>query len=253
MSSGARRVNMPVNMAGDNPNSLNRMSGRYWWLALLILPLVVYLHGLAPATLPGDTGDFQTAGAIWGVSHPPGYPLLTIATGIMERLPIQPFRVSTSEVSVPGWRSNLLLAITGLAALCVLFMLVRRLTGSAIAGAVGSGALAFSRTFWWHSEMAENDALTALFLLLMLYFSVKWVQERNLKNANFLVLIFRTCGVASSVASAFHARHFHLSGNQQSYPVRRTSMGDSRAFIHARADAVYLFADRAISIGRRSA
>jgi hypothetical protein len=156
---------------------------------LLLIPLFVYIHGLAPSVVAGDTGDFLTAGAIWGVAHQPGYPLYTMMVGLAERLPISPVLTSSSEISVPAWRGNLLSAIIALGALAVLFALVRRLTGSPLAGIVGSGALAFSRTFWWHSEIAENDTLTALFLLSMLCISVKWVQDRRPADPYWLALV----------------------------------------------------------------
>jgi hypothetical protein len=176
-------------MPPDHANTPPLPRRTSWLYALLIVPFLVYLHGLAPSVVPGDTGDFQTSGWIWGVSHQPGYPLYTIMVGIVERIPLPPIWLSTTEFSAPAWRANLLSSLIALAALAVMFALVRRLTGRLSAALIASGALAFSRVFWWHSEMAENDALTALFLLSMLHLSVKWVQDRNPRDPYQLALV----------------------------------------------------------------
>ena len=161
----------------------------------MAIPFAVYLKGLAPSVVLCDTGDFQTAGWIWGVAHPPGYPLYTILVGTMERLPIPPMWIQTAESSLPAWRSNLLSALIALAALAALFALVNRLTGRPWVGMVASGALAFSRVFWWHAEIAENDALTCLLLVLLLLLAVRWAQEKRKGDAYLLALTF---GLAAS-------------------------------------------------------
>ena len=151
---------------------------RHWYIYLLV-PLIVYIKGLAPTVVLGDTGDYQTAGWIWGVAHPPGYPLYTILVGIIERLPIPPVWIQTASFSLPAWRANILSALFALGALSALFALVNRLTKRPIVALLASGALAFSRVFWWHSEICENDTLSAMLILLILLMSVRWVQDRR--------------------------------------------------------------------------
>ncbi len=154
-----------------------------WWYALLIIPLIVYLKGLAPSVVLGDTGDFQTAGWIWGVAHPPGYPLYTVLVGIIEHLPIPPLMIGSGqldEFSAPAWRSNLLSA---------LFALVKRLTGKPVAALIAAGALAFSRAFWWHAEICENDTLSSLFILGILLMAVRLVQDRKPGDPYWMALL----------------------------------------------------------------
>jgi len=165
----------------------NRKSGLLY--LLLLIPFIVYLKGLAPSVVFGDTGDYLTAGWLWGVAHPPGYPLFTILTGIFERLPIPPIWVQSESFSIYAWRGNLLSMLFGLATLAVLFALVRRLTGNIIAGIVASGALAFSYVFWWHSEICENDTMSAFLLVSMLLLSLRYVQDRKIRDIYLLGLV----------------------------------------------------------------
>ncbi len=149
------------------------------WYIFLLVPLIVYIKGLAPTVVLGDTGDYQTAGWIWGVAHPPGYPLYTVLVGIIERLPIPPVWIQTASFSLPAWRANVLSALFALGALAALFALVNRLTKRPIVALLASGALAFSRVFWWHAEICENDTLSAMLILLILLMAVRWVQDRR--------------------------------------------------------------------------
>jgi len=173
--------------SADIQGKKSRQSGL--WYALLVIPLIVYLKGLAPSVVLGDTGDFLTAGWIWGVAHPPGYPLYTMLVGLFERLPIPPLWIQVEEYSPPAWRANLLSALFAVGAIAALFALVNRLTRRPLAALIASGALAFSRVFWWHAEMAENDALSCLFIVLILLLAVRWVQERRRYDPYLLALM----------------------------------------------------------------
>ena len=156
-----------------------KSTGRLWYL-LLLIPAVVYFKGLAPTVVLGDTGDFLTAGWIGGIAHPPGYPLYTVLVGIFERLPISPPAwVLAVHHSAPAWRAGLLSAIFALGTIAAMFALVNRLTKKTSAALIAAGVLAFSRVFWWHAEIAENDSLSALFLVLILLLSVRYAQERR--------------------------------------------------------------------------
>lgn len=170
----------------NQPTSSRKQS---WWYALLAIPFLVYLKGLAPSVVLGDTGDFQTAGWLWGAAHQPGYPLYTIIVGIFERLPISPLFIQVDEYSTIAWRANFVSMIFAVLALMILFMLVNRLTGKPVAAMLSAGALAFSRVFWWHAEVCENDTLSALFILLAIYLAVRLVQDRDSRTPYYLTLV----------------------------------------------------------------
>jgi len=52
------------------------------WLAFFTL----YALTTTPEILPADSGEFQLAAARWGILHPPGYPLYTMASALWMRL-----------------------------------------------------------------------------------------------------------------------------------------------------------------------
>ena len=161
---------------------------RWYWFFLLV-PFLVYLKGLAPSIVLGDSGDYLTAGHIWGVSHSPGYPLYTILVGLFERIPIPPVLVFSDIVSAPAWRANLLSAIFATLAIGAMFALIYSLTENRIAAFVSAGSLAFGKIFWWHSEMTENDTLTALFLVLILFIAARLVKAKRSGDPYLLALL----------------------------------------------------------------
>jgi len=176
-----------------NPAAVTRVT--WLWYALLLIPFIVYLKGLAPSIVFGDTGDYLTAGWIQGVAHPPGYPLFTILTGLFERLPIPPVWIQTESFSAQAWRGNLLSMLFGIGTLGVLFALVYRISQNRIAAMVSSGALAFSWVFWWHSEVCENDTMSTFLLLSMFLLAVRYVQEKRWYDPYLLALVIGT-GIA---------------------------------------------------------
>jgi len=161
-----------------------------WWYLFLAVPLFLYFKGLAPTVVHGDTGDYLTAGWIHGISHPPGYPLYIIMVGIMERIPLQPFTLDTTSYSVIAWRANLLSALISTITLACMYALLVRITRFPLAAVIGSLSLAFASTFWWHSEIAENDALSCLLIVLILLFTVKWLQDRKIRDFYLIAFIY---------------------------------------------------------------
>ncbi|MFH1676901.1 MAG: DUF2723 domain-containing protein, partial [bacterium] len=126
---------------------------------------------------------------IWGVSHSPGYPLYTILVGLIERIPIPPIFIFSDIVSAPAWRANFLSAIFATLAIGAMFALIYELTENRIAAFVSAGSLAFGKIFWWHSEITENDTLTALLLILILFVAVRWVREKRSGDPYLLALL----------------------------------------------------------------
>ncbi len=122
--------------------------------------LVVFLVTLAPGVTLEDAGELATAAHSFGVPHPPGYPVWTLAAWIWVH--IFPF-------GNIAWRTNVLSALCSAAAVGMVALLVsrsgrvmagrlisreesleQRLPGNAAAvGAVVAGwLLAFGPAFW---------------------------------------------------------------------------------------------------------
>jgi hypothetical protein len=121
--------------------------------------LALYVSRLCPdLNLTGDSAELVTAAAVWGVPHPPGYPLYTAIGHAFAALPTH---------SLP-WRVHLTSAVFhagAVGAVCMAsFALTESLTGAALAGF----ALGISRTFVLGSLYAEVFPLNDLFFACLL-------------------------------------------------------------------------------------
>lgn len=157
--------------------------GLWTGLGILLIPLFVYLATLCPTVFVGDAGDFLTAAYTLGVPHPPGYPLYTILGHAFMQLPIP------GGLSSPAYRMNMMSAFAAWGAVVFMFLFLRRVLRIEWAALAGALALAFSKTFWEHAEIAEVYTLQVMFMTLMFYLAVLYVQERKIGWALFLAFI----------------------------------------------------------------
>lgn len=141
------------------------------WLdaLLLITGLAIYGHTLAPTVLPADSGEFQFVSYVLGIAHPPGYPLYTVLAKLFTFVP-------WGDVAC---RVNVFSALTSALTLVVLSIVVRRITGSTLAGWIAAAALAFAATFWAQATTANIRSLTALFVALHLYTLLAYGETRQ--------------------------------------------------------------------------
>jgi len=127
------------------------MMGALCWLALFLVYLVS-----APGTFYfEDSPELIAASAVLGNTHPPGYPLLSLAGRLAMLIP----------AGSPAFRFNILVAACGaLAATLVGALardLARRWTGpalSTLAGLFAAGVIGFSDAFWWESCIGDKYA-----------------------------------------------------------------------------------------------
>jgi hypothetical protein len=110
--------------------------------------------------MEGDSPEIVTAAVVFGVPHPPGYPLYT---GIGHL-------IAKAGASNPTFYLNLSSAVLHAAAVGLVACAISLLTDSAAAMIAGAAVLALSRTFFFGSLYAEvfplNDTLFALLLVL---------------------------------------------------------------------------------------
>lgn len=102
----------------------------------------------------GDSGELITAARVWGVVHPPGYPLHTLLAKAFTLLPIGPG---------VAFRVNLLSAACDALAAGVLCWAVGLWTRSPGSGAFAAALFAFSPLVWPYAVTAEVFALNNLF------------------------------------------------------------------------------------------
>ncbi len=146
------------------PPTPRRFPSRSLLLAVL-LALAAFVHALllyestaAPTVLSGDRAEFQFAAPLLGVPHPTGYPLYIMLGKLATLLPIG------NDIA---HRVTLLSVVVGSATAAVVALLVRRVSGSVLAGLVAAVALTRAPGMWNAATVAEVYALNALLLVLL--------------------------------------------------------------------------------------
>ncbi|MEA3397940.1 MAG: DUF2723 domain-containing protein, partial [Chloroflexota bacterium] len=131
-------------------------------LAPWIVFFLLYALTTARDILPADSGEFQLAAAGWGILHPPGYPLYTLAGALWVRLiPVGsiPFRLNLLSAALAA--TTLVLVMEAVRTWAETWGLKRRaaLTGG-LAAALLLGA---APTFWAQATTANIRMPTLLF------------------------------------------------------------------------------------------
>ena len=164
-----------VTQAMKNPDREQHAAPRvFLFVALSLSALAVYLPRTCRAlTVMGDSAEIVTAGANWGVPHPPGYPLYTLIAHILSRLPALdlPFRIHLS--------SAVFHAITA----GVVGSTIEVITGSLAAGFLGAALLALGRVFFLGSLYAEVFPLNDLLVACLIWFAVRFARPPSRRGA----------------------------------------------------------------------
>ncbi|MBI5574263.1 MAG: DUF2723 domain-containing protein [Elusimicrobia bacterium] len=148
-----------------------------------------YLLTLCPTVYVGDSGEFTTAAYTLGITHPPGYPLYVLFGKIFTL--IIPF-------GNIAYRINLMSAFFGALSCGIVYLIVRSPKSEVRSqdikhwtldighwtAFVAALALAFSKTFWSQSVVAEVYTINAFFIALLIYLSIS--QSLNLYLFSFI-------------------------------------------------------------------
>lgn len=135
-----------------------------------LILLGIYLHNLTHDVYSGDIGDLVTAAYVFGVPHPPGYPLFSLLGGILSHIPF-PFPVVT--------RVGLISALFSWAGLVIYYCFSKYVTKSTILSLLSTSILAFSYYFWIQAEIPEVFALNSFFVIILLALSIMFYFERK--------------------------------------------------------------------------
>jgi hypothetical protein len=182
------------------------------FLAVFLPLLGAYLVTLSPTIPLEDGGEMIRAAFCLGVTHPPGYPLYTLAGRLFQALP----------VGDPAFRMNFMSAVAAAAACGLLAVSACRLAGVAArpAGVRGSGGeavapsrtarvaavaggllLGFSPAVWWQGVIAEKYPVNLMFAGLLLVLLARGMTARNPGTA-WLILL----GLASGLGLSHHGQ-----------------------------------------------
>ncbi|MCL2329959.1 MAG: DUF2723 domain-containing protein [Phycisphaerae bacterium] len=135
-----------------------------------LIALAVYIVTLAPTVTSEDSGEFIGAAALWGVAHPPGYPLWIILAGIFLRI------VPIGNIA---WRCNLFSAVCAAVSI-VFFCRSLKLIGiRPLAAFTAVLVLAFGRIMWSQSVITEVYALHILIVALIIWAGIAFDQSQQ--------------------------------------------------------------------------
>jgi tetratricopeptide (TPR) repeat protein len=160
-------------------------SDRIAFLITFFITLILYLYTLNPTVALEDSGELITGAAVFGVPHPPGYPLWSFL-GFLSTLAI--------PVGGIAWKLNVMSAVFGAAANGLVALLVSH-SGRWLlermgvenasklriwpfyAGITSGSLLGFSAVMWSQSVYAEVFTLNALILTAVLVCVYRWCRQ----------------------------------------------------------------------------
>ena len=169
---------------------LGRVPGVVVGAGVALASFVLYLITLAPTVLPRiaeeglyDAGLFQVRAYVLSISHPTGYPTYLLLAKLFTYLPV-------GDVA---YRVNLVSAVFGAAAVFMVFVVCRQITGRVLPSAAAATLLAVSQTFWEQSVIAEVYTLHAFFIALAISILLLW---RSTRRDRYLLLWAFLVGLA---------------------------------------------------------
>ena len=144
---------------------------------LLFLVFLLFQARTIPA---GDSGDLVTAAYLFGVPHPPGYPLYTFLAWLLTKLPVSSiaFRV--------GLLSSLPHAVTAAMA----YAIVYRMTKNTVSALFSVLVLFGNYLFFLYSVTPEVFALFDLFTILIFYLLFLFRESKHIRFFYLTCVIF---------------------------------------------------------------
>ncbi len=142
----------------------------------------LYLLTLNPTVGLYDAGDMTTAAALLGIPHPPGYPFYCLLGKLTTY--IFPF-------GNIAYRMNMLSALFGSLACMLVYVIIKKITGSVISSVIPSLLLAFSYTIWQQSTFAGQYIGHVTFGVLLILLAIK-----SFDSKKYLYLFFFFLGLS---------------------------------------------------------
>lgn len=154
------RVTKRPSVAEDAaPDPVSRRTDRLLGALIVLAALVAYGATTCPTIYTEDAAELSTVTALWGVPHPPGYPLYTMVAGLF---------VHAVPWGGPAFASNLFSALCGAGTLGVLWALLRARAVGRAASLAAVLAFGCGRTFWSQGLAAEVYTFDTLLLVAAL-------------------------------------------------------------------------------------
>lgn len=171
--------------------------------AILLIVFIIYNATKAPTLSFWDCGEFITCSHVLGIPHPPGTPLYVLLGRLFTLIPFH------ADISA---RVNMFSAMTGAVAAMLAFLVTFRLirlwwpgdqfTGwkkatAYIGGIVGASMFAFGKTQWNNSMEAEVYTPAMLLVILMIWLTLRWLENRDRPASDGYLLLLMYLGFLS--------------------------------------------------------
>lgn len=149
-------------------------------MVIFFAGMTLYTRTLAPGLLYGDSAEFQTLAYTFGITHPNGYPVFVLLMRLFTAL---------LPIGDLAWRVNLFSAVCGSLTAVFVYLIVKILTGSYMGAIAGSIVLIINPIFWWNSILIEVYVPSAMFITLIILFTLLWKQTEKPKYLAFAGLV----------------------------------------------------------------
>ena len=157
-------------------------------LVILIGIFQLYLYTTFPAFKNDDSPETITSAYTLGISHPPGYPLFTMAAKISSLLPI----------GSPAFRVNSFAIFLAMLVLLLSYFIIRQITfyvfnyQNRVINFLGVFILAFSYIFWNQAIEAKGGIyiLNLLFLTILIYLSMELLKGFNIRYLYLISFVY---------------------------------------------------------------
>jgi tetratricopeptide (TPR) repeat protein len=150
-------------------------------LGLFLFFALFYIYFQAKTIYGGDSGDLVTAAWVWGIPHPPGYPLYIFLASIL---------IHFVPLFTPAWRVGLLSSIPAALSIGLFYFLTYKISKNKTTALFSSLVLGFSYPFWLNAEVAEVFALNSLFVIILTILFLNFLEKPRIKNLIILTFFF---------------------------------------------------------------
>jgi hypothetical protein len=161
-------------------------------IAVFLISLVIYRLTLALSISFWDCGEYITCSSILGIPHPPGNPFYILlgrfATAIGGLAYTHTFIVNFLSAILCAFAVMLTYLIT--VKFISMWIDKKQASFAYLTGFIAAMYTAFSYTFWHNAVEAEVYGGLALFINLIIYLTLIYVEKsENLSHQNYLILI----------------------------------------------------------------
>ncbi|MFC1851067.1 protein O-mannosyl-transferase family [candidate division CSSED10-310 bacterium] len=140
----------------------------------------LYTAGACKTVYVGDSGELTAAAATLGIPHPSGYPLYVLLGKLW---------ITVLRFGSVAFRMSLFSVLFASLSCCFLYIVSRMAGLDRQSSLLTTTLLAVSPSFWSQANIQRVYSLNALFVVLAILFTLKWLPNRTHRNMFFAFFI----------------------------------------------------------------